>query len=308
MAQQRDFARSAPDAELPLSHSNLHNQSAHANQELDASQGNDLHRMSQSHTLTPSRGGTLKKRQSLSRKNSLKRGGSRRGSRPGSVRSLTFADGSEMQSAFFTPVPTTGSPTEILANRFQGTLHCNGGYYDSSKTLLTYSAAVWRKVLKDLITYFRDIQKSYDSRSKSIYSISNVLTNIPTPPQFVSEGGISDAMHVLRDYHKKSITESNKAKSIEEEVVQQLTGLRSDLGQKIKEIKSLSGDFKNNVDKETEATRRAVRDLQEALETNSTDPKNDPYLVRLGVDRQVGRQIEEENYLHRVCPYFKPVM
>ena len=107
-------------------------------------------------------------------------------------------------------------------------------------------------------------------------------------------------MHILRDFHKKSITESNKAKSIEDEVIQQLTGLRSDLAQKIKEIKSLSGDFKNNVDKETESTRRAVRDLQDALESASTDPKNDPYLIRLGVDRQVSRQIDEENYLHRV--------
>lgn len=64
--------------------------------------------MSQSHTLTPSRGGTLKKRKSLTRKDSLKRSGSRKTSRPGSVRGLTFADdvdgqGSEMNSAFFTP-------------------------------------------------------------------------------------------------------------------------------------------------------------------------------------------------------------
>ena len=89
---------------------------------------NDLQRadsMTQSHPLTPSRGGTLKKRQSLSRKNSMKRSGSRKESRPGSVKSLTFADDvggqtPEMQSAFFTPVPTGGSPTEILANRFQG--------------------------------------------------------------------------------------------------------------------------------------------------------------------------------------------
>lgn len=81
--------------------------------------------MSQSHTLTPSRGGTLKKRQSLSRKNSIKRSGSKRGSHPRSVKDLTFADGvgghgSEMHSAFFTPVPTSGSPTDILADRFQG--------------------------------------------------------------------------------------------------------------------------------------------------------------------------------------------
>ena len=150
--------------------------------------------------------------------------------------------------------------------------------------------------MKDLITYFRDLQKSYESRSKTLYTLSNVITNIAPPREFISEGGISDAVHILRDYHKQSITEGNKAKSIEEEVIVQLTGLRSDLGQKIKEIKSLSGDFKNNVDKETEATKRAVRDLQNALSSAGSDP----YLVRLGVDRQVGRQIEEENYLHRV--------
>ena len=111
-------------------------------------------------------------------------------------------------------------------------------------------------------------------------------------------------MHILEDYHKKSIAEGNKAKSVEEDVIVQLTGLRSDLGQKIKEIKGLSGDFKNNVDKETEGTKKAVRDLQGALGSSSTDPKSDPYLVRLGVDRQLGKQIEEENYLHRVGSKF----
>ena len=268
---------------------------------------NDLQRadsmMTQSHPLTPSRGGTLKKRQSLSRKNSMKRSGSKKESRPGSVRSLTFADDiggqtSEMQSAFFTPVPTGGSPTEILANRFQGKSTTRSSCNRRSLTVLLI---VWRKVLKDLITYFRDIQKTYESRSKSLYTLSNVISNITAPPQFRSDGGISEAYSILRDYHKQSIIEGNKAKSIEEDVIVQLTGLRSDLGQKIKEIKSLSGDFKNNVDKETEGTRRAVRDLQNALESSSTDPKSDPYLIRLGVDRQLGRQIEEENYLHRVC-------
>ena len=157
-------------------------------------------------------------------------------------------------------------------------------------------------MLKDLITYFRDIQKSYDARSKSLSTVSNVITNLPTPPQLILEGGISDALHTLRDFHKKSVMEANRSKTIEEDVIIQLTGLRSDLGQKIKEIKSLSGDFKNSVDKETEGTRRAVRDLQDALDAANPDVKNDPYLIRLGVDRQLGRQIEEENYLHRVRP------
>ena len=53
----------------------------------------------------------------------MKRSSSRRSSRAGSVRSLALqsaGDTDETHSAFYSPVPTTGNPTEILANRFQG--------------------------------------------------------------------------------------------------------------------------------------------------------------------------------------------
>ena len=79
--------------------------------------------MSQGETMIPSRGGTLKKKASLKRGSSLKRSSSRRSSRAGSVRSLALqpsGDMDEMNSAFYSPVPTSGSPTDILANRFQG--------------------------------------------------------------------------------------------------------------------------------------------------------------------------------------------
>ena len=124
----------------PLQNSGLHNQSANINENAivgqpgssTAGESYNQHATStvtQSHTLTPSRGGTLKKRHSLSRKSSLKRSGSRKESRPGSVKSLDLAEdvdgyGPEMNSAFFTPVPTTGSPTDILVNRFQGRFCC----------------------------------------------------------------------------------------------------------------------------------------------------------------------------------------
>lgn len=73
--------------------------------------------VSQGDTLIPSRGGTLRK------KASLKRSSSRRSSRAGSVRSLAVhpqGDIDELHSPFYSPVPTSGNPTEILANRFQG--------------------------------------------------------------------------------------------------------------------------------------------------------------------------------------------
>ncbi|KAI4106254.1 MAG: hypothetical protein L6R37_002236 [Teloschistes peruensis] len=290
------FAQVGPNETSILSQTEQ-SQELHSSQRdstlVDSGVAGDMRRssstMSQSHTLTPSRGGTLKKKKSLSRKGSVKRSGSRRNSYAGSIKGLDVGDSQydavddeQMHNAFFKPVPTTGSPTEILANRFQA----------------------WRKVLKDLITYFRDVQKSYESRSKSLYTLSNVITNTSIPPDFLTTGGIGDGIHILRDFHKQAISEANKAKTIEEDVVVQLTGLRSDLQQKVKEIKSLAGDFKNNVDRETEGTRKAVRDLQEALGVVDADPnashgKDDPYIVKLGVDRQLERQIEEENYLHR---------
>jgi hypothetical protein len=162
-------------------------------------------------------------------------------------------------------------------------------------------------MLKDLVNYFREVQTSYETRSKALLKVSNVINNTNAPPMFLSEGGLNDANRILRDYHKQAVLESNKAKEIENEVIVQLNGLRGDLSQKIKEIKSLSGDFKNSVDKEQDATRKAVAHLEDALQAVDLDPtavigKGDPYVVRLAVDRQIERQIDEENYLHRVSP------
>jgi hypothetical protein len=171
------------------------------------------------------------------------------------------------------------------------------------------SILAWRKVLKDLIAYFRDIQKAYEVRSKTLLTASNVINNTVVPAEFLPNGGLGDATVILQDFHKRSLNEANKAKEMENEVILQLTGLRSDLHQKIKEIKSLSGDFKNSVDKEIENSRKAVRHLQEALGLVDADPaavagKGDPFIVKLGVDRQIERQIEEENFLHRVMLSF----
>ena len=76
-----------------------------------------------SHGISLSRGNTLKKKNSLRRSASLKRSNSRRSMRAGSVRSLALQSShepDEIHSAFYCPVPTSGSPTELLAQRFQG--------------------------------------------------------------------------------------------------------------------------------------------------------------------------------------------
>ncbi|KAL4865987.1 hypothetical protein BDV12DRAFT_173673 [Aspergillus spectabilis] len=246
--------------------------------------------MSQSRSATPTRSGTLKKKSSLSKKGSMRRSGSRRSLRAGSVRSLALGDrekyavdgDEDMNSAFYIPVPTSGNPTEALAERFQA----------------------WRKILKDLIVFFKELQKSHEARAKLYLSTTNLMNNTSLPPGFLKSGGLGDANEILRDFHRQSHFEMNKAAEIETEVVNQLSGLRNDLQKKTKEIKALSGDFRNTVDKEVDVTRKTVRHLHEALGLVDTDPsatsgKGDPFIVRLSVEKQIERQIEEENYLHR---------
>ena len=220
----------------------------------------------------------------MRRTGSLKRSSSKRSLAVGSIKGVGGAhEDVDFNSVFYTPIPTQGSPTEVLANRFQA----------------------WRQLLKSLIAYFREIQNAYDARSKAVHKVQSVIAGITHPSVFITEGGLGDATRILDDYHKHSVAEANKSRDIENDVIGALTGLRSDLGQKIKEIKSLSGDFKNSVDKEKEGSKREIEKLQEALqhvdhEDGSATGKNDPFVVKLGVDKMVERQVDEENYLHRV--------
>ena len=294
----QDFAQGNPDLSSPLSQSMNQNTGAFS-EDFEASQrGSSIVNdgaggVDRAHSTSttavpasaPSRSNTLKKRSSIKRTNSLKRSSSKRSLKAGSLAGFGGVDSNkEFNSAFSTPIPTQGTPTDILANRFQA----------------------WRQLLKSLIAYFREIQASYEIKAKAAHKVQASIANIMHPAIFMSENGLGEATNILNDFHKRSISEANKSREIETDVIGALTGLRSDLSQKIKEIKSLSGDFKNSVEKEKDGTRREVEKLQEALRTADHDDgaaigKNDPFVVRLGVDRAVERQIDEENYLHRVC-------
>jgi hypothetical protein len=149
------------------------------------------------------------------------------------------------------------------------------------------------------------MQAYSDHKAKNLAKISNFLNNTTMPPVFLTGGVIDNAVQILQNHHKLAIAESNKSRDIENDVILALVGLRSDLSQKIKEIKNLSGDFKSSLDKEMESTRKAVDHLQDALGHSDIDPsqmtgKQDPYLLKLAVDRQVEKQLDEENYLHQV--------
>lgn len=160
-------------------------------------------------------------------------------------------------------------------------------------------------MLKDFITYFREVQTLQEAQSKNILRLSQTLSSTSHPENFMRSGGLMETNVLLRNFHKEAYSASENARAIEAEIINHLIGLRGDLNLKIKEIKALSGDFKNNVDKEKEATRKSIIQLAESITGMESNPqsvigKNEPYLMRLQVERQLRQQLIEENYLHKV--------
>lgn len=132
--------------------------------------------------------------------------------------------------------------------------------------------AAWRKVLKDVITYFREVQTQHEARTRSIGKLTSALNSATRPSDFLAQGGIFETNTELGDFHKEAIINSQNAAKIETEVISHLNELRNDLNAKIKEIKALSGDFKSNVEKEQEASKKEVLKLSEALEAFQSNP------------------------------------
>lgn len=167
--------------------------------------------------------------------------------------------------------------------------------------------------MKDFITYFREVQTSYENRAKGINRIGQALNATVHPPEFARSGGILETTNVLREFQKESYVNAENAAKVQARIINDLTALRKDLSDKMKEIRGLSGDFKNSVEREKEATRKEIVKLTDALTAIDSNPqgaagKNDPYLIKLGLEKQLKRQIDEENYLHKVSYCFTHIL
>ena len=172
--------------------------------------------------------------------------------------------------------------------------------------MLIFCNLVWRRLLKDYIAYFREIQSTSEAQARSLFKLSQAINNHSHASEaFLKSGGILETSVLLQDFHKETSIAAENAKIMETEIINHLTGVRGDLNLKVKEIKALSSDFKNNVEKERESTKKALAQLQESIQTLEVDPqnacgKNEPYIVRLQVENHIRRQLAEENYLQKV--------
>ena len=148
-----------------------------------------------------------------------------------------------------------------------------------------------------------------DARSRNLAKLNNSLT-VPFRENsadefFLDSGGVQDIGIALKERAKAQyVASSDNSRKILSHIVPPLEKLRSDLHLKIKEIKGLSGDFKNSVPKEQDHTGRQLRALSESLTGASEHPgeiapKNDPHLVKMAFERQLRHHLQEENFLHQ---------
>lgn len=198
-------------------------------------------------------------------------------------------------------------PTEVMAGRF----------------------SAWRSIIKDLVNYFREyasvqeeivrqqsrLQQAVGNSSSSANSNSEEADNVKRFFLGHGNGSILDIPNVLFKYHQQNVTNSSKTlKDINNVIIPKLEELRKDLLVKIKEIKNLQNDFKNNLTKELSETKLLISQYNQAIDFSnklesgynsghhllheSENGKYDPYLVKIKLDKQLKRQISEENYLY----------
>ncbi|CCE62803.1 hypothetical protein TPHA_0D01630 [Tetrapisispora phaffii CBS 4417] len=193
-------------------------------------------------------------------------------------------------------IPTNSHPTEILATRF----------------------TAWRSVIKSLVTYLSEASSIQDEIVRQQLRLTHAIEfpffsieNLYQPSSqedknnqnfFLSlgNGSVQDLPTILNLYHSSLASNASKvSKELSSDIIPRLRDLRGDLLIKIKEIKVLNSDFKNSCQKELQKTKDDLKVfLQSIEEARYGTPKQDPYLTKLVLNRQIKKQLSEENFLH----------
>jgi hypothetical protein len=212
-------------------------------------------------------------------------------------------------SPYYAAVPSQSQPTEVLSRRFE----------------------LWRQIIKSLIQYF----KSTSVANNQFSMINNNVVDTVNFPFFTSlkktaqrgdvhdikdplpenlkkqsffanfgSGSIQDIQILFKKYHLNMAQQQMKiVHELETKIIPRLEELQRDLLQKIREIKNLNGDFRNNMDTEIAISGQllddylaSVKSLKSGNESKLTS-KTDPFLLRLKFELQLKQQLHQENYL-----------
>lgn len=193
-------------------------------------------------------------------------------------------------------VPISGNPTEVLASRF----------------------ASWRTIIKCLLLYLRETVSVHEEVVRQQMRLQHAIS-FPfgsAEPQDeeaamlnrfflpLGNGSVHDLPSVLTKFHEAAGANAAKTtREVTQGVIPRLEDLRRDLLVKMREIRGLQSDFKNTIAKELHQTKHELNSYVHAIDISSKNasnlnPRHDPYICKLQLERQIKTQLAEENFLH----------
>ncbi|GAA5914336.1 hypothetical protein JCM6882_008164 [Rhodosporidiobolus microsporus] len=166
--------------------------------------------------------------------------------------------------------------------------------------------SAWKRLVKNLITYFEGIADIEANTAKELQKLGGVI-QVPFREgnQFLGEGGVQDIFYgvrertrIIADHH------ANLAKTVEGSIVQHLQKLRTELKAHIRNIQQDTGKLAASVAKEREISTKMITDLARSITMLKNTPmgvtaKEDPWYTNSLVARQLQKQVHEENALQK---------
>ncbi|GAA6043350.1 hypothetical protein JCM8097_008043 [Rhodosporidiobolus ruineniae] len=166
--------------------------------------------------------------------------------------------------------------------------------------------SAWKRLVKNLITYFEGIADIESNTAKELQKLGGVI-QVPFREgnQFLGEGGVQDIFYGVRERTRIIADQhANLAKTVEGSIVQHLQKLRTELKAHIRNIEQDTGKLAASVAKERETSTKMITDLARSITMLKNTPmgvhaKEDPWYTNSLVARQLQKQVHEENALQK---------
>ncbi|KAL1720181.1 hypothetical protein EV715DRAFT_250513 [Schizophyllum commune] len=164
----------------------------------------------------------------------------------------------------------------------------------------------WKAIVKQLIAYFEGVADIENNTAKEMTKLSAVI-QVPfrAGNQFLGEGGLQDTYYAIRD-KTRTIADhhANLGRTIDSSIVQHLQKLRVEIKAHVKNIQNDTGKLATSVAKERELSTRYIAELGASITAFKNTPMNvtaktDPYVANSAVQRQLHKQVHEENLLQK---------
>lgn len=160
-------------------------------------------------------------------------------------------------------------------------------------------------MVSELIHHFKRISTAEGTHNKELVKTFETFPEpLSTYQYFEKNGSIPGIGKLLTQQMSGRVTHSNNImKAIDGEIIPELEETESLLKEKTREIRGMSGDFKNDLTNGLSTSRASLLSLQEAItdwEANNghVSHDKDPFVVDLAARKNMRSTLGEEQYLH----------